>query len=311
MENLQGKTAFITGGASGIGLGIAKAAGKAGMKLVIADIRQSVVDETVKYFEGEGVPVLGLQLDITDRESFVRAADSAEARFGNIHLLVNNAGIGVNGKPLWGYTYKDIDFMVSVNITGILNGIVTIVPRMLAHGEEGHVLSTASMNGLAVFAGTGLYSATKQAVVGMMETLADDLCGTKIGASAFCPGPIMTNLGQTTDEVRPEALRNEGERKPGGPPPLKPGVKIPDFGKFMMTIEECGERVIRGVRRGDLYITTHAIFREGVRARAEAMVRAFPLDPVDQELFEDLKAFGHQVYNPVYDTQKQVPPFEK
>ena len=126
MKDLKGKTAFVTGGASGIGLGIAKALRRAGMKVVIADIRQDHLDEALEEL-GEG-DVLALKLDVTDREAYARAADAAEAAFGKIHLLVNNAGIGVVG-PVEIASYGDWDWSLGVNLIGVVNGIVTVLPQ--------------------------------------------------------------------------------------------------------------------------------------------------------------------------------------
>ena len=187
MDNLTGKTAFITGGASGIGLGIAKACAKEGMKVVIVDFRQDALDTTSKLFMENNWPVLCIKLDVTDRVAYAKAVEEAEAKFGNIHLLVNNAGIGCAGGPLWAVTPKETDVAIDINLTGVLNGIQAIVPHMLKHGEGGHIVSTASKAALLAVPNCGLYNVTKQAVVGIMETLAMDLVGTNIGASAFCP----------------------------------------------------------------------------------------------------------------------------
>lgn len=303
MENLNGKVAFITGAASGIGLGIAKACGRAGMKVVIADVRLKAIDEVLPFFKEKGWPVHGIQLDVTDREAYAKAADEAEAVFGKIHVLVNNAGVEVPFGPLWKSSFKDCDFIVGVNITGILNGIITIVPRILAHGEGGHVVSTASQSGLSVVPGAALYCLTKAGVVGMMETLACDLKGTNVGASAFCPGPIKGNLTASTLEVRPESLRNDGApaMAPPPPPPPKDG-KAPtvDFSKFIMPAEEVGERVLRGIRRNDLYIFTHSEFLDVMHSKTDAMLRAYPDQPQDEEF---KKLFSMLTVNPIYDTQ--------
>jgi len=145
MQNLAGKTAFVTGGASGIGLGIAKALAGAGMNVVIADIRD---DHLAKAGAELGNPMrmLALRLDVTDRQDFARAADAAEARFGKIHLLCNNAGVAVVG-PTALATYADWDWVMGVNLGGTINGIVTILPRIRRHGEGGHIVNTASMSG--------------------------------------------------------------------------------------------------------------------------------------------------------------------
>ncbi len=301
MENLTEKTAFITGGASGIGLGIAKACGRAGMNVVIADMRQSAIDEVLPFFKEKGWPAHGISLNVTDRNAYTAAADEAESVFGKIHVLINNAGVEVPGGPLWNASFKDCDFIVGVNIIGVLNGIITIVPRILAHGEGGHIVSTASTSGLSVVPNAALYCTTKAAVAGMMETLASELSGTNVGASAFCPGPVVGNLKDTSKQVRPEHLQNDDTQAAPPPPPRTEGSSSPfDFENLFMTPEEAGERVVRGIRRGDLYIMTHAEFKDAVRTKMDAVLRSFPDQPVNEEF---IKTFSFLTHNPIYDTQ--------
>ena len=305
MQDVRGKVAFITGGASGMGLGMALAFAKAGMKVVISDIRKDAVDEALKeHFSETNFDVIGIQLDVTDRDQWVRAADEAEAKFGKIHVLALNAGIGIGG-PMQTASYKDWDFCMGVNVNGVINGLVTMLPRMLAHGEPGHIVATSSTGGFSAVSGAGLYCAAKFAVAGMMESLAGDLKDTPIGASVFFPGPVQTNLGRTTHETRPEHLRNE-------PPPEVPGAAAgrgppPAFdASTFMSKEEVGERVLRGIQNGDLFIMTHPEFRAGIVARNEALLRAIPQEPANKERHEVLKNFGTLLYNPVYDGQKEV-----
>lgn len=310
MKDLKGKTAFITGGASGIGLGIAKAFAKEGMNIVIADIRQKAIDEALPIFKENGWPAHGIQLDVTDREAYERAADEAEAKFGKIHVLVNNAGLGVPEGPVWNVSYKDVDLMVDVNLKGVLNGIMVMVPRIMKHGEGGHIVSTASKAGLIPVPGFTLYNSTKRAVIAIMETLASDLAGQNIGSSVFCPGPFQSNLGMSTAEIRAQML---GEKlpPPAAPPPREEGQAAPppvDFSKLVRTAEEAGERVLRGVKRNDLYIISHVEFKEGYRAQAEAVLRAFPNDQPNEDF---KKFFGMLTYNPIYEKQTQVPAFKK
>lgn len=308
MDNLKGKVAFITGSASGIGLGIAKACGRAGMKVVIADMRKKAIDEVLPFFKERGWPVHGIELDVTDREAYVKAADEAEAVFGKIHLLVNNAGVEVPKNPIWKSSYKDVDFIVGVNIKGVLNGIMTIVPRILAHGEGGHVVSTSSQSGMSVVPGFTLYNMTKAAVLAIMETLASDLSGTNVGASAFCPGPVAGNLKNTSKEVRPDSLKNDDEPAPApapAAPPVSGSMPAIDFSKLTMSAEEAGERVINGIRRNDLYIFTHTEFAAGVKSKADAMLRAYPDQPINPDFN---KAFGFLTRNPIYDTQTTPKP---
>jgi NAD(P)-dependent dehydrogenase (short-subunit alcohol dehydrogenase family) len=308
MVNFTGKTAFITGGASGIGLGIAKACAKRGMNVVIADVNEKAIGETVTLFENNCWPVLGLKLDVTDRAAYKKAADEAEYKFGKLHLLVNNAGIGIPEGKLWEDKDEDIDLAIDINYRGVLNGIKEIVPRILRHGEEGHVVSTASKAALVPVPGFTLYNSLKMAVVTVMETLATDLRGTNVGASVFCPGPFQSNLGYSSGRIRAERLGvempsfgpKEGEK---APPPPRMDV---DFTKIIRYPEEAGERVLRGVERGDLYILTHSDFKRGWDARAAAVSRAFPDEPENPDF---QKVFPMLTYNPVFEIQKDVPGF--
>ena len=302
MQDVSGKTAFITGGASGMGLGMAHAFGSAGMKVVIADVREEALAEAKETFAQTNVAVHAVQLDVTDRARWVEAADEAERIFGPVHLLALNAGVGVVG-PMQTATYKDWDFNLSVNLGGVVNGVVTMLPRMLAHGEPGHLVVTSSTGGFSAVGGAGLYCTAKYAVAGMFETLATDLKDTTIGASVFFPGPVQTSLGQSTGAVRPDHLRNDA-------PPAAPRADRPAPGfdtSVFMTKEEVGERVLEGVRRGDLFIMTHPEFRDGIVARDEALLRAIPDEPLNEARAALIRQFGTLMYNPVYDGQQVVP----
>jgi NAD(P)-dependent dehydrogenase (short-subunit alcohol dehydrogenase family) len=309
MTELEGKTAFVTGAASGLGLGIAKAFAKEGMNVVIADFRQTALDEALSVFRENGWAAHAILLDVTDRVAFEKAADEAEAVFGKIHILVNNAGIGHREGNIWETSYEDMDFFIDINYKSILNGIKTIVPRILKHGEGGHVVSTASKNGLIPVPGMVLYNSTKRAVMAIMETLAIDLEGTGVGASVFCPGPYQTNLGQSTNALREKQL---------GAPFTQPDtskLKITidfdpsvDFAKMERSPDEAGERVVRGIKRGDLFILTHSEWKPGWEAHAAAVTRAFPDEEPDKDF---MKVFKLHIGNPIYDKQTQVPGYKK
>jgi NAD(P)-dependent dehydrogenase (short-subunit alcohol dehydrogenase family) len=300
MENVAGKTAFVTGGASGIGLGIAKVFAKYGVKVIIVDIRQDALDEAMAYFNERQLPAHPIKLDVTDRVAYAKAADEAEEVFGKIHLLVNNAGVG-GGGPVQKMTYKDWDYVMGVNLGSVINGVVTFLPRILKHGEGGHIVSTSSTNGIAATGVSIGYCTSKFAVAGMMEALATELQNTSIGVSVLVPGPTMTNLGRTSSENRPDRLRNEGETAPPGP--LRPRDPV-----VWMDPEETGERVVRGIRNNDLFIMTHPEFKAAYDARHQAIIRSCPDEPRNDKRWEIIKDYGTVIYNDIYDRQKQVGP---
>jgi NADP-dependent 3-hydroxy acid dehydrogenase YdfG len=304
MESFEGKTAFITGGGSGIGFGIAKVfAAKAGMNVVLADLRQEALDEAITWFRERDLPAHPIQLDVTDREAYAKAADEAETKFGKIHVLINNAGVGP-GVKLQDATYNDWDFGMGVNVGGVINGLVTILPRILKHGEEGHVVSTSSTNGLFSIPGFGIYTTSKYAVSAMMEVLYMDLKGTNVTASVYFPGPVKTNLPVTTVTTRPEKYKNENEPKTPPPPPPPPGdaPKI-DPDRVVMDPVEVGYRILRGIKRKDIFIMSHPVYGEGIITRHKALLRSIPDEPRDHERDEVLRSFGALVNNPVYEEQ--------
>jgi NAD(P)-dependent dehydrogenase (short-subunit alcohol dehydrogenase family) len=266
MQNLEGKTAFVTGGASGIGLGIAKALLGAGMKVTIADIRDDHLAAATDELAG-GDRVLAVKLDVTNRAQFAEVADATEAKFGKIHLLVNNAGVAVVG-PTELATFADWDWVMGVNVGGTVNGIVTILPRILAHGEGGHIVSTASMSALVPVGGTTIYSSGKAAVTSMMECMRPEFESRGVICSAFCPGAVQSNIADAA-KTRPAELAESGyaeadkRRQAGG-----------NFMHLYQTKEEVGQRVLQGILNDELYILTHSEFLLGVKERGDATTAA-------------------------------------
>jgi NAD(P)-dependent dehydrogenase (short-subunit alcohol dehydrogenase family) len=292
MKNLPGKTAFVTGGASGIGLGIAKALVGAGMNVVIADVRGDHL-AAAELELGRADRVLALRLDVTDRAGYARAADAAEARFGKIHLLCNNAGVAVVG-PTDLATFADWDWVMGVNLGGIINGIVTLLPRIKKHGEGGHIVNTASMSGLMPHPGATIYGTSKGAAVHMMECMRAELEPQGIICSAFCPGAVQSNIAEAA-KTRPPELSDTGyaeadkRRQQGG-----------NFFHLYMTKEDVGERVLQGILNDELYIMTHSEFRQGVEDRAQAMCAAVPNLPENQEY---KTTFSMLFRNPIHEAE--------
>ncbi len=206
--DFKGKTAFITGGASGAGLGQAKVFGGAGCRVAIADIRQDAIDAALAELRGRGIEAHGVQLDITDRAAFARAADEVEGVFGPVHLLFNTAGVSIFG-PLEQASYDDYDWLVNVNWWGVVNSMQTWVPRMIAHGQGGHIVNTASLGCFVANSGSGIYSATKFAVHGITMAMRDALKDKGIGVSVLCPANIKSNIAESV-KTRPAHLSNSG-----------------------------------------------------------------------------------------------------
>ncbi len=291
MEDVEGKTAFITGGASGIGLGMATAFVQAGMKVVIADIRRDHIAAALRSFDegGRRASVHAIELDVTDRDGFARAADEAERVFGPTHVLCNNAGVGILG-PAKLARYDDWDWGLGVLLGGVVNGIQTFLPRLLAHGEGGHIVNTASMAGVLPIAGAAIYITAKAAVIGLSEALRSELAEEGIGVSAFCPGPVRTNIHEV-GRMRPHHYRDSGyleherklEERPSSP--------------LWMDPLECGRRVLRGILRNDLYIFTHPEFRGGAEERFQAMLASFPDEPPNEELAAEISFL---LSNPIF-----------
>jgi NAD(P)-dependent dehydrogenase (short-subunit alcohol dehydrogenase family) len=277
MKDTSGKVAFITGGASGIGLGVAGAFVEAGMQVVLADLRQDHIDEALAVFDqrGRAQSVHAIRVDVTDRAAMSAAADETERVFGKLHVLVNNAGVGIQG-PFDGITYADWDFGLGVNLGGVVNGLQTFLPRIRAHGEGGHVVNTASLAALVPMpAPFVIYVAAKAAVVAISETLRGELMQENIGVSVLCPGPIRTNIHELSKNRPPQFGVGDAFREAEEAGGTK--VAFPS----MMDPAEVGALVLKAVRNDELYIITHGEWRPMAAARHAALLAAMPekLDP--------------------------------
>ncbi len=209
MKDFQGKVAFITGGASGLGLGLAKVFSEAGCKVVIADVRQGAIDEALAGFRGKNVAVHGILLDITDRAAYAAAADEVEKVFGSPpQLLFNNAGVNTFG-PTEKSTYEDWDWLIGVDFWGVVNGMQTFVPRMIASGQPGHIVNTSSIGGFEGSTAAAIYCAAKAAVNNLSESYRMSLEKYGIGVTACTPANIKSNIFDAT-KTRPERLKNTG-----------------------------------------------------------------------------------------------------
>jgi NAD(P)-dependent dehydrogenase (short-subunit alcohol dehydrogenase family) len=286
MREITGKTAFVTGGASGIGLGMAKAFVSAGMQVVIADLRKDHLDEAMAFFKSTAQSVHPMLLDVANRDAMERAAGEAEEAFGPIHILCNNAGVNIIG-PLDQTGFEDWDWLLSVNLGGVINGLVTFIPRMKAHGQGGHIVNTSSIAGIVAGPGNGIYAATKFAIRGLSESLRYDLAPYGIGVSLLCPGTVATNLHQS-EENRPDRYIGEADDVLREKRSLT-GTLFKQVLPTGMDPVEVGEKVLRGIRNNDFYILSHSEFKEEFQESFDEIIAALPDEPLNpqREVFEE------------------------
>ena len=293
MKELTDKVAFVTGGSSGIGQGIVRVLAEEGMKVAFTYRRQDHLDESLAYFRANGATrVHPVKLDVTDREAFRRAADEIERTLGPVQLLINNAGVGVHGL-MEHATYDDWDWVIGVNLGGVVNGLVTFLPRMIASGLEGHIVNVSSIGGIAALGSVGLYATSKFAVVGLTEALRTDMIGRKIGVSVYCPGPVKSNIAES-GQGRPDHLGDSGYAAPE----MVQGAPPPEMLRHAMEAVDAGRYVLAGIKRNALYILSHPEFRDVLAARHAALLGALPDEPINQARADSIRWI---LSNPIYD----------
>jgi len=285
MTDVKGKVAFITGGGSGVGLGQAEVFGKAGAKIAIADIRDDHLADAVKSLAEKGVDAMSVKLDITDRDAYARAADEVEAKLGPVQLLFNTAGVSIFG-PLQNATIEDWQWQMDVNVYGVINGVMTFLPRMLERGDDCHIVNTASMSAFVSLPGTGIYCTGKMAIRGYSECLSMDLKDTKVKVSMLCPGAVDSNIHEAV-KTRPAHLQNTGYY--GEDPNVMAHLKkVIEHG---MKPARLAEYVLKGVEKDDLYILPYPEFRKTLED-IHAKVMAALAKPEDDPEYEQRMARG-------------------
>jgi NAD(P)-dependent dehydrogenase (short-subunit alcohol dehydrogenase family) len=274
----MGKTAVITGAASGIGLAAAERFLKAGMKVVIADIDADSIEKQVSRLKFEGHPVEGKVTDVTSESSVRELAEFTQSKFGNIHILFNNAGIGggaADDKSLWEASISDWKWVLDINVWGVIHGIRVFTPLMLAHGQEGHIINTASKAGLTF--GTSLYSTSKHTVLALTEALYVQLkqMNSKLAVSVLCPGAVNTNLNSNSNRIRP--VNTQPDNIPNLTNQDKSFQSINFMSTYQNTVQtrmaaglkpaEMAEILIQGLETGDFYILPNRLEDAGVKER--------------------------------------------
>ena len=286
MQDVAGKVVFVTGGASGLGLAMAEAFAGAGAKIVVTDVDADALTAVEARFAGRNVPVLAIELDVTDRDAFSAAAQRAVDTFGAIHVLCNNAGVYRGGR-LDAVTYEDWDWVMGVNVGGVVNGLQSVLPHIKAAGE-GHVVNTASMAGVVGIAGLGVYNASKFAVVGMSEALRADLADSGVGVSVLCPGMVRTRILES-ERNRPDALVGDSDEAEAA---ARAQSEVMHMGmEAGIDPEEVGQIVLDGVRDDRFWLFTHPELKDAAVARGEEMLANFgELTPERAQQLETLQA---------------------
>ena len=259
MDSFKGKVAVVTGGGSGIGRALTLALAGEGARVVVADVDEGAMAAVAGEARGHGVDALTVRTDVSDLGQVQALAERAWQAFGVVHVLCNNAGVAAWG-GLERATHRDWQWVLGVNLWGVIHGIETFVPRMIAGGEGGHIVNTASMAGLIASQGLGVYNTSKYAVVGLSETLAKDLKPYRIGVSVLCPMGVETRIRES-ERNRPAALRNERQ-------PAAPAVEL--IGRYLAP-DAVADMVLAAVRRNELYVITHDDGLEPLRRRFERM----------------------------------------
>jgi NAD(P)-dependent dehydrogenase (short-subunit alcohol dehydrogenase family) len=276
--DIAGKTAFITGGASGIGFGIAQRLLANGAKLVLADIRQDHLDEAKQFFEErqEGRNVHTIRLDVSDRAMMREAAKEVEALTGGPDILVNNAGIDPSG-PFEQATYQDWDYGIAINLMGPINGIMEFAPGMRARGRGGHIVNTASLAGLTPMPSfMAIYAVAKAGVITLTESIRDSMAQDNIGVTVLMPGPIKSRIHES-GQNRPERFRSgsgfrENEEQ------LAQRVVADTW----MEPTEVGDMIVDAITHNKLYVSTHGNWKDNVEQRFRALMDSMPeAQPLD------------------------------
>lgn len=270
MKELRGKTAFVSGAASGIGFAMARAFGRAGMNVVVADIDLDAARYAVERLGKEQTKAVPVHCDVTERDGVRRAALDTLAAFGKVHVVCNNAGVAVGG-PLGTVLERDWDWILDVNLKGVVYGVETFYPLIKSHGEGGHIVNTASMAGHISPPGLEPYAATKFAVVAMSEGWAQQLAPLNIGVSVLCPGFVRTRIHES-GRVRQDRYGGKGEVDAGVGSTREEAAQNVLHG---IDPDIVGQRVVEAIQANELYVFTHPNMRQFVEARFQAIMNAF------------------------------------
>lgn len=269
MQDFQGKVAVVTGAASGIGRALAEKSALEGMKLVLADVEENALQQAATELKAMGADVLAVKTDVSQAKDVEALAQKAYETYGAVNLLFNNAGVG-GGTTVWGSSLTDWQWVLGVNLWGVVHGVHYFVPRMLAQGSEGHIVNTASSAGLIASSGLGVYKVSKHGVVTLSETLALELAqtGAPIKVSVLCPEWVNTRI-MDAERNRPAALQNTPEEQQLSPEMVAAIQAIRQVIEAGIPTSQVAETVFQAVREETFYILTHPTTKFAVQLRME------------------------------------------
>jgi NAD(P)-dependent dehydrogenase (short-subunit alcohol dehydrogenase family) len=270
MKQLEGRVAVVTGGASGIGNAMATRFAREGMKIVLVDIEAEALAKAAQTLEGAGAEVLQRRCDVSDAGEMDALAEATLERFGAVHVVCNNAGVG-SGGPMWELTTEDWEFALRPNLWGVIHGVRVFTRHMIAQ-DEGHIVNTASMAGLVSVPGIGPYNVTKHGVVTLSETLHHDLAGigSQVGVSVLCPGHVNTRIFES-ERNRPDELAATGQDL-SSEQRLATSRMFKKIVEASMPAEQVADRVHEAILDGTFYIHTHENHRRAVEQRMRAIL---------------------------------------
>ena len=271
MSQFSGKTAVISGGAQGIGLSIAKALGEQNMNIVLADIDQENLQKAASELQAAGVSVLTVVLDVADEAQWQAVGQQTVERFGKVHMVVNNAGVGGDSGSIESQNKKGWQWVLDVNLMGVVYGAKAIVPLIKQHGEGGWVINVASMAGMTGVPYSGAYTATKAAVVALSESWAGELERKGIKVSVLCPAFVQTRI-YDSERNRPEQYQTDDWDVTSESSFSKRAKDMVENG---IEVSIIGKRVVEALNAGELYIFTHPNYRPVVQQQAAAIDKAF------------------------------------